>query len=283
MPGVGGCGYWTGALGDVEFGVVDADGVAWTWLGLDAWDGPPTSGSLPQRSGDHGGWPGPQFYAARPMTLRASIDAPTQALRDAARARLRAAVPVSELAVLRHDEPTPKQAYVRRSGSLVEDCPNLVSCDVAIGLVAPDPRWYGTDLQSASVPAVDTVGGGGVTPPAVPPLVFPDLAPGGSVAVTNAGNVETRPTVTVTGAISAPTVTHLGTSSQISFPSVTLAAGDALVLDLDLRQARQNGAFRPAAPLSGWWVLEPGDATIQLGGSSDGSAVMTVAWRDAWI
>lgn len=283
MPADAGCGYWTGALGDVEFGVVDADGVAWTWLGLDAWDGPPTSGSLPQRSGDHGGWPGPQFYAARPMTLRVGIDAPTQALRDAARARLRAAVLPSELAVLRHDEPTPKQAYVRRSGSLVEDCPNLVSCDATIGLVAPDPRWYSAELHTVSIGAVNTESGGGVTPPAVPPLALPDLPTGGPVTVTNAGTFETRPTVTVTGAISSPRITHLGTSEQVSFPSAVLAAGDVLVLDLDLRQARLNGAFQPADPLSGWWVLGPGDAGVGLAGASDGSATMTVEWRDAWI
>ncbi len=56
-------GFWTGALGDVELGVVDDDAVAWVWAGIDGWDGPPLSGTVQQRAGDHGGWAGPQFMA----------------------------------------------------------------------------------------------------------------------------------------------------------------------------------------------------------------------------
>ncbi|KPM55729.1 hypothetical protein ACG83_10650 [Frankia sp. R43] len=283
MSAQAGCGYWTGALGALEFGLVDEAGVAWTWQGLNAWDGPATAGTVAQRSGDHGGWAGPQYYAPRTLTLRVSADAPSQSARDAARARMRGAVPVNALTTLRYDEPVPKQCQVRRSGSLAEVCPTLTSADFEIGLVAPDPRWYGAELHETSIPAVNTVSAAGISLPITPPFTFAEAPPGGSVTVVNAGTFESRPVVTLTGAIASPAITHLGSGAQVSFPGLELVAGDVLVLDLDLRQATYNGAFRAASPLSGWWVLSPGENSLRLDGASDGTAVMTVTWRDAWI
>ena len=57
----------------------------------------------------------PQYYAARAITLTVTASAPTQALRDLARALLQHAVPISDLAVFTYNEPVPKQAAVRRS------------------------------------------------------------------------------------------------------------------------------------------------------------------------
>jgi hypothetical protein len=281
-------GFWTGSITyaqagiTVEFGAVDSDGVAWTWRGVDGWDGPPVSGTVAQRAGDHGGWLGPQYHAPRPLTLRVSADAPTQQARDAARARLQQAVPVSDLATLVYGEPTPKQVYVRRSGSLTEECPNLTCCDFTIGLVAPDHRKYGTDERTAVLHAPASAGTG-LTPPLVPPLALPDAAPPATADAYNAGNVETRPVATVTGAIAGPTLTNLRTGAAVSYPSLTLAAADTLTVDFDARQGYLNGAFRPATPASAWWELLPGANTIQLSGESDGTAAATVVWRDAYL
>jgi len=113
-PPSGDIGYWTGSLSyggnTIQFGQTDSNGITWQWNGIDGWDGPDTSGGVIQRSGDHGGWPSPQFYAPRTMTLRVTALAPSQALRDVARALLSQVVPVSDLAVLAYNEPVPKMA-----------------------------------------------------------------------------------------------------------------------------------------------------------------------------
>jgi hypothetical protein len=150
----GDTGYWTGAIVnpsaglDIEFGQVDSIGTAWLWQSLTGWDGPPVPGAgVIPRSGDHGAWPSPQWFAARTMTLTVSAAAQTQALRDVARAQLQQAVTVGDsgqLVTLRYDEPVPKQCLVRRSGQLPEKCPTLADVTFTIGLVAPDMRKYGT-------------------------------------------------------------------------------------------------------------------------------------------
>lgn len=281
-------GFWAGSLANgeagitIEFGAADTDGVTWIWRGIDGWDGPPTAGAVAQRAADHGGWHGPQYFAPRPLTLRVSADAPTQAARDAARARLQQAVPVNELATLVYAEPTPKQVYVRRSGSLTEACPTLTSCDFDVGLVAPDHRKYGLDLRAAVIHAPATAGTG-ITPPLTPPLSPPDAAPPASAEAYNYGNTETRPVVTVTGAVTAPVLANLRTGQAVSYPSLVLATTDTLVVNFDTRQGLLNGAFRPAAPISAWWELLPGTNTIQLSGESDGSGGATITWRDAYL
>ena len=45
-------------------------------------------GQVIQRSADHGGWPAPSYYGPRIITLTVMASAPTQALRDAARAEV---------------------------------------------------------------------------------------------------------------------------------------------------------------------------------------------------
>lgn len=279
-------GYWRGALTygaeSIEFGIVDDSGVAWYWLGIDGWDGAPTSGQVAQRAGDHGGWPSPQFYGPRPLTLRVSASAPDQATRDAARARLQALVPVSDLAALRYDEPIPKTAQVRRSGVLAETCVNLVSVDFAIGLVAPDPRKYATLARIASAYAPNVISLTGITPPLTPPLTLPPQPPAGSVFVDNQGGIATRPTVTVTGLNTSPTLINVTTGQTVTWTNLALGPGDVLSVDFDVKQGYVNGAFRPADAASSWWEIPPGGATVELGGISDGTSLMTITSRDAW-
>lgn len=275
-------GFWAGALGDVELGVVDDDGTAWLWRGLDGWDGPPLSGAVTQRAADHGGWAGPQFMAPRALTLRISALAPSWAARDAARTRLQAALPIDGLVVLRYDEPVPTQALVRRSGTLSEDCPNLTDADFTIGLVAPDPRKYATTERVATIRAPATAGTG-IAPPLTPPLGLPHGAPPTAATATNGGNTATRPVATITGAIAAPALVNASTGQAVSYPSLVLGAGDVLVVDFDSRQGYLGGAFRPASPASSWWELAPGPTTVMLAGTSDGSATATLTWRDAYL
>jgi hypothetical protein len=133
---------------DLELGAADANGIWWrlkSWTGM---GGPNTAGQVVQRGGDHGAWATPQYYAERLITLTVEACAPSQALRDVARATLQQAIPVSDLATLRWDEPVPVQMAVRRTGTIPEAYPTLNDVVFSVVLVAPDPRKYSTVLRS---------------------------------------------------------------------------------------------------------------------------------------
>lgn len=283
-------GYWTGgiiytpswgSLIDLELGAQDANGTNWVIISVQGMDGAPTSGGVVQRAGDHGAYAPPAYYAGRPITLTVQATATSQALRDVARAALAQAVPVSDLATLRIDEPLPKQMQVRRSGQITETYPTLVDVVFTIGLIAPDPRKYSTALQTVTVAQGSPAAG--LAPPLTPPLTLPAGAPPMSATITNNGSFETRPTITISGPITAPAVVNQTTGQAVSFAALTLAATDVLVVDLLNEKATLNGVFRTADLSSSWWVLQPGAATVQATGTAGAGAQMTVAWRDAWI
>lgn len=280
-------GYWTGSLNyaaagvNIPFGSVDSNGIAWLLNGVDGWDGVPTVGQVLQRAGDHGGYAAPQYYGPRPLTLRVRAAAPTQALRDTARALMQQAAPISDLATFTYNEPVPKTAMVRRSGKLGEKCLTLTDVDFTIGLIAPDPRKYGQQVftLAASVNSQAL----GLAPPFTPPILLPAQPPPGSVTINNHGNFETRPQVTITGPISAPALYNQTTSQTISFSALTMSATDILVVDLLNRTAYLNGSFRPADPWSSWWVAAPGSSQVVLQGSTSTGAQMTATYQDAWM
>ena len=265
----------------VEFGITDANGVRWTVADLEGDGGPPMHGQVVSSAGDHGGYATPQFAGPRLMTLTILAIAPNSALRDVARTQIAAAFPISDLATLRIDEAIPKQMLVRRSGEIPEKKEADTDVRFTIGLVAPDPRKYGTTLHTAT--ATQASAAAGLAPPLTPPFTLPAGAPPMAVACTNAGSFETRPTVTITGPITAPAVVNQTTGQAVSFTGMTLAASDQLVVDLNAKQTYLNGVYRTADIGSSWWVLQPGTTTVQVTGTGATGSTMTVAWRDAWI
>jgi hypothetical protein len=222
------------------------------------------------------------------MTWTVTASAPTQALRDVAKEFLQQAVPVSNLATLRYDEPVPKQMLVRRSGKITGKPLTLTDIQFTIPLVAPDPRKYGTVLQSVTFNAAPATGGGAVMPITLP-MVLPPLAPGGSIAVTNAGTFETRPLITITGPVAAPALVNVTTGQTVSWSAVTVPAGQPFAADFSLAQATLNGAYRSADPFSSWWNLPPGPgvpggtSTIAVQGQSDSGASVQIQWYPAWV
>lgn len=289
-------GYWTGSLTyqpswspspfTVSFGTVDSNGVSWILQKVDGWDGPPSVGSVIQRSADHGGWAAAQFYGPRLVTLTVMASAPSQALRDQAAEQLIQCVPISDLATFVYGEAVPKQAAVRQVGGAKISEKKMTLSDVVftIPLVAPDPRKYSTTagLATATLPA-----------PAINPLTFPVTLPIGfpgatpaldsAVTCVNSGTFETRPAISFTGPIINPVINNAATGQVISFTGLTMGAADQMVIDTDTRQSFLNGSFYGADVTSGWFTLQPGATQIYLsGGNFAGGASITVAWRSAW-
>lgn len=294
----GDVGFWTGSIDytpaagnttqltpvSVPLGAVDGNGVAWLIQKLEGWDGPDVQGAgVIPKSGDHGAWPAPQYYAARMLTLTLMASAPTQALRDQARAQLQQAVPVSDLALFTYNEPIPKQAQIRRSGKIGETCPTLTDVVFTIGLVAPDPRKYNPQVNSPQVYATDATLIG-IQIPAVVPFTLPAQQPAGIMQVLNAGTFETRPVVTVTGPVENPALVNVTTGQAVSWSGLVMHPGDVLVADFGLQQARLNGVFLAADLRSSWWTLPPGvPVTVQLAGSAGAGAGFSVRWQSAFI
>ena len=297
----GDVGFWTGSLTYqpswatapfvISFGETDSNGITWLWQGITGWDSPPTAGTgVIQRSADHGGWPAPQFYGPRIITLTVMASAPSQALRDLARAQLQQVVPPGaasgDLATLQYNEPVPKVAQVRRNSTAVitETYPTLSDVVFTIPLVAPDPRKYAVPPQSGGL-VIPAPSSNPLTLPFSLPVSFPGNIPPSSTAVTayNTGTFETRTTLTVTGPITSPSVVNAATAQRITFTGLTLAGTDLLVLDTDNRHATLNGAFVPADVSSAWWVIEPGATQIYLDGITTGGASLTVEYSVAYI
>jgi hypothetical protein len=287
-------GFWTGSLTYqpsyaasplvIPLGSTDSNGITWLLKKVEGWDSPPAVGSVVQRAADHGGWPVPQWFGPRLITLTVMASAPDQATRDMARALLQQAVPISDLAEFQYDEPIPKVAYVRRNGSaqLGETYPSLVDVEFKIALVAPDPRKYAVTPQQTSIitpAAVETP----VTLPWTLPVVFPGASVTVPMTLANTGTFETRPVLTVNGPVRNPAIVNSTLGAQISYTGLVMGPNDVLVIDLDARQSYLNGSFYPADLTSGWWVLNPGSCQVYLAGASDAGAVLTAVWSSAWI
>lgn len=144
---------------------------------------------------------------------------------------------------------------------------------------APDPRWYGTTLNTSTATIAST-----------------GIATSSSVNVTNAGNAPSAPLFTWTAGtgrlLDYVTVTVPTAYSTISPQGSTIvldASGTASILaandyiDCALRTASTLSLLSPTTE---WPVLYPGTSswtwTQQLSGGSSSSSTCTLSWRDAW-
>lgn len=299
----GDTGFWTGALTgggqDIEFGAVDSDGICWLWQKLEGADSPPVQGAgVIPKTGDHGAWAAPQYYAALTPTLTVTASAPTQALRDMARAKLQRAVPVNGLAALRYDEPVPKVMYVRRSGQVTEAYPTLCDVTFTIGLVAPDPRKYAARQDSIVITPMPAGAGGGMVTPFSVPFTTASAPPPGSAVVTNDGTFGSPPVAVLTGPVTAPGLINTTTGDTVSWSTLTLAEGEQAVVDFLNRETwvtpaqvittpgsvgDGGGTYWPADLSSSWWVLEPGDNAVEVGGQAGTGCSAAIWWSGAWI
>ena len=171
------------------------------------------------------------------------------------------------------------QTNVRASGPVNFDMwPNLQGADWQFSVTAPDPRIYGTALQSVSTARF--VPGGGFTPPLTFPLTFGPGGTSGFVAVANNGTTDTWPVLLFDGPLVNPVAQLVG-GGRIA-PLMSIAAGDRLTVDLKARTATLGGQSRRAmlSVDSTFWSLPTGPSTIYFAADS-GSGLLTVQWRDA--
>jgi len=159
-------------------------------------------------------------------------------------------------------------------------------------LRADDPLVYDQVSQAATASAPST-SATGMPLPMVFPIPFGLTTSGGTVTLLNGGNAPSWPVITVTGPIQNPVVGNATTARFLYFDSLTLAAGETLLITTapNLRAATKAGVSQLGAlrfsdsvwPSATNGVTETWSISTLVAGSTTGATSMQVAWRNAWI
>lgn len=172
-------------------------------------------------------------------------------------------------------------AYEGGLDSFSEEYPLLGLTTLAFR--AADPYWQ--DAAESSL--VITTGTAVYTWFPFLPLVLGGSDIFGAPTVTNAGDVDAWPVVTVVGPGTDLTVTNQTTGRSWSFTG-TIAAGSTLIVDT--RPGRKSvtldgfNAFGRLTDTSSLWPLVPGTNRISIGfASATAGSKVTFAWRNRWL
>jgi len=249
-----------------------------------------------------GAWPGPDYYAARPITIDAAIRIPGD--RAAALDMLAALQQPAHTAAVRLGAGTTQSLRIAWPGRPVKRVfgrLRRVDPDVAraihgyipldIEFTATDPLWYADTESTVEIP-LGWLTGGGFAAPVVAPVYVQD----GTVAadrpgwVTNAGTTDTWPIIRVTGPCAQVTITHVPTGRTLQLPTLNLLAGQWI--DIDTRPGyrtvvRENGGsaltlLAPASRLDRF-SLPPGQSEMRWTAfDATNTARLRLTWRDAY-
>lgn len=274
------------SLGSVDLGTVDSDGTAWVLQTLEGWDSPEIRAEFTDREADHGTWASPVYLGSRPVTLAGTIVAPSRALLESAMERLRTAAGLTDT-VLTVWETVSKQAVVRRSGKLLVQYVTDTVATYSVMVTAADPRRYSTTQQSGTtgLPATS----GGLAFPSAFPLTFSATVVSGQINAVNSGSSDTRPVLTITGPVVAPVIAALypdGTVRQLIY-SLDLVTGDVLTIDTDAHTVLLGSVSRRRfMTVAGGWPVIPAGSAVNYqfqSGTYNATAMLTAAWRSAWM
>lgn len=157
----------------------------------------------------------------------------------------------------------------------------------SVTLVGSDPRIYTVAQKSGEYDPTGSVSGGGMAMPMVFPLVFTTTTVT-ELTLTNNGTRSTPPIFTVHGPVASGFALDNDTTGRSIYFTANLGSADVLVVDVDKRSVKLNGAERKDlydSAQSTWWELAPGDNAVRLRGSGMATGVtdLTVQFHDARI
>lgn len=181
------------------------------------------------------------------------------------------------------------QGYVR----LIGDLPTRFQGGTAVleyqaQLRAADPYWVSQSQKSGVVGAPSTSGG---IPTPLPTPIPTGSGGGNTIAVTNVGNADAWPVITVQGPINGPVVENLTRGELLAFPALVVGAAQTLVIDTNpVTEAVTVGGLPVVGSLRWDDAVFPRITALKtetfrfygLGGGYDASTNMTVAWRDTY-
>ncbi len=150
--------------------------------------------------------------------------------------------------------------------------------------VCSDPRRYGVDIYTSPVLGMPGGATTGITFPVTYPISFGGGVSTGSLLLPNTGNGAAYPVFTLTGPLSAPSITRADTSQRLQFdPAFVIGAGQTLTLDTGTRSVLLDGVSRrDALIVADWFTLPRNSNTVVLLGSTGGfdpAAGLSAAYR----
>jgi phage-related protein len=226
-------------------------------------------GSLPdmkttdtEKLGHHGDFSGVDLFNARTVTMTltargtsvANLETILNALKFACRPLLTGTLPM----LLKLPGQGQRRIYTRARKRAISIVPtyNRGWCKVDLEFYCPDPRIYDDTLTTTVI-------------------AF------GYGSIVNAGNLESRPVVTVTPSASAVGIANVADASALVLVDTTLGPiPSPCIVDMLARTVTDSGGanrFDCVAPTSTWPALVPGTNTIAVSGGST-----SWAWRSAW-
>lgn len=268
-------------------------------LDLDSWDSgiscesfdpgsPQTREVVTERPGADGTHDDTRYFGARSVTLGLKIYAGEEYNRREL---------IDELAKFLHPGRRPILEWEDPVGGGVRKMdlrPSQVSAplttpkltDVAVSFVCPSGIIESAEQRSAWIMPQDDVPG--LTFPIEFDFSFPEYVSGPSTVI-NLGSIPAHWRAAVFGPCTGPILTNANAGQQLSFPGLSIAAGDYLLIDSAERTVLLND--EPTASryssldfsTSTWWQLGVGGSEIFFEAASHAPpASMLMAWRDSF-
>jgi phage-related protein len=236
------------------------DGLGLYLEDVSGFDSPNVRENVEDLPGVDGAVAGNFWYGSRPVTLTGRIVASSASARNTKISDLLIALRGLRGNVILQTTPSGMSAMratgriqnVRITGGFVKQ--------FQIGIVCPDPRMYGTTLNSQS-------------------------SSGTTLSVTNAGNFDAPPVLRITN-YTNPVITNTTSGEAISFTGLTL--GTTAYVDVDMLNktiVSDLGVNRYANvvfPASKFWFLRRGSNSLSFTGGG-GSKSVRVQWYDVWV
>lgn len=268
-------------LGGIDFDCTpDANDITWVWESLDGWFGSADVRTSEQDRGLDGVAFTTGRHLGRPIVLMGAAIIPAGQPHlwfEAVHVLNAAANLVRVPGLLEVDEPTPLQAYVRRTGTtrmtrrgILDSTGSAQSALLfEVPLKAEDPRKYAQTATTNT--ALQLVTTGTTT----------------TQAVVVGGTEDTPPTVTIDGPATNPKLLNntIGAYAFVQWNG-TLGGGDTLVIDYAARTILLNGAndYDAIEPTSSWTYLLSGSNSLTYSRTAgSGTTTAQLDFRDAYL
>ena len=268
-------------LGSLGFLNDSGLGVRLSGLRLQGWDGGPASSlQVTQKLRAPGGWSSadPQL-TARTLNLSGFVVGPDAATVIAACDAIKAAVTLTETDLTVIDEGVePLTMRVARQGEvLIDGTPTATVKQFSIGLVAADPRKFGTEqTQTTALPSAT----GGITVPFTVPFAINSTVVTGQISMTNSGTMAGPVTARVTGpAPAGGIITHtsdLGT--RVLSVNLPLGVGEWVDIDMEAETVLAQGQASRSQWVNsrGFAAFDPGVNTWSFSAPATSAATLTI-------
>lgn len=247
---------------------------------FDGWGSPASTRETVQKARAHGGTSTDAFFTPRPLTFGGKIRGTSSAAVVEALDALIEAASIDDVTLEVQEGGLTRYLTVHRTSQVSEAWLGQTEKVWSFSALADDPRKVGDEARDSV--ALATVSGG-LTLPTTLPLTLGSTVVGGSLVLSNEGNMAGPLTVSFEGPITSPTVLHTHDGVTNTFQVATsVPDGQTLVVDVTARTVMLGDASRYGFVTQREWPsFPPGVSTYTFAGS-EGSGSMTVEGRPAW-